>query len=694
MATYYWVANTSHGYWDTSGGNYFWSLSSGGAGQSNAPQATDLIIFDGGGIGDCTWSLSNPIGVNELRMIPGYTGAFRLSGSSTRFSIVIATTLTGGSIILTSGAIVTILGTGSTFYQNGTTISVDSTSKLRLLNNGSVATTYEFHSGTLSGTGTIRSEASGTSDSTVKFGSGMSFPGSLYLYQNNNPYVTNIYPGGILLGAFKSCGVSSGARIFINPGEELITAAFNPFASEGSDPAADSHFSLDSIGSSATHYFTLMGGGTLTGITSNFRIKNSLAVNSTAPIYALGGTDVGGNDKYWVFNQYTITASSGAHGSIAPSGAVVVDGKWDKTFNATPSGGYYCSSYTVDGGDVAGASSYTFTNVLAAHTIVANFSLNPRSTFLTQRQQLALKLESVEGTDSIPTSSDVIAPVYSPDWTPNIKFHERTSVLPSFSKLTQVPSEKSATIKFECEVKGSGTAGSPPSFGQALKACGWAETIVGGTSVTYKPSSLTTVPSCTIEIRESNDSVWKSKKIVGARGTVSMDCANGCIVRLKFSFTGKYVEPTDTVAFTQPSPGINPPAFLNASISLLGVGTLRIPTFSMDAGNTVTLRPDATIDGGYFCGTITNRKMTGSIDPEQEIISVINFPNQMTTPSQGVLFWNIGSTAGNRIAFSAPKSQIIGIAEADRSGIRAEKLSIAFGQNASTGDDEASLVFT
>ena len=72
---------------------------------------------------------------------------------------------------------------------------------------------------------------------------------------------------------------------------------------------------------------------------------------------------------------YTITATAGAGGAIAPSGAVVVNEGDSQDFNITPNAGYAISDVLVDGNSVGAVSSYTFTNVTDDHTIHADFSV-------------------------------------------------------------------------------------------------------------------------------------------------------------------------------------------------------------------------------------------------------------------------------------------------------------------------------
>ena len=74
--------------------------------------------------------------------------------------------------------------------------------------------------------------------------------------------------------------------------------------------------------------------------------------------------------------QYTITSAAGAGGAISPLGAVIVNGGSDKTFTITPTVGFHISDVLVDGGSVGPVYLYTFSSVMADHTIQATFTPN------------------------------------------------------------------------------------------------------------------------------------------------------------------------------------------------------------------------------------------------------------------------------------------------------------------------------
>ena len=71
---------------------------------------------------------------------------------------------------------------------------------------------------------------------------------------------------------------------------------------------------------------------------------------------------------------HTITASAGADGSITPDGAVVTADGADRSFTITPDTNYHVLDVLVDDVSVGEVTSYTFTDVMADHTIAANFA--------------------------------------------------------------------------------------------------------------------------------------------------------------------------------------------------------------------------------------------------------------------------------------------------------------------------------
>ncbi|OZJ01666.1 hypothetical protein BZG36_05673, partial [Bifiguratus adelaidae] len=77
---------------------------------------------------------------------------------------------------------------------------------------------------------------------------------------------------------------------------------------------------------------------------------------------------------------FTISASAAANGTISPSGTINVSQGANQTFAITPNSGYVVSTVTVDGNSTGAATTYTFSNVQANHTISATFIAAPANT--------------------------------------------------------------------------------------------------------------------------------------------------------------------------------------------------------------------------------------------------------------------------------------------------------------------------
>lgn len=74
-----------------------------------------------------------------------------------------------------------------------------------------------------------------------------------------------------------------------------------------------------------------------------------------------------------------ITVGPNTNGTILPSTGRVIYGS-DNTYTITPNSGYAIDELTIDGVHMAPATSYKFTNVIADHSISANFVLVPSKT--------------------------------------------------------------------------------------------------------------------------------------------------------------------------------------------------------------------------------------------------------------------------------------------------------------------------
>ncbi|NPV88381.1 PQQ-binding-like beta-propeller repeat protein [Coprothermobacteraceae bacterium] len=132
----------------------------------------------------------------------------------------------------------------------------------------------------------------------------------------------------------------------------------------GTAPGGESRTPIAKVGAAATTFTDL----TVTlGTTYYYYVR--AYDNQLTPTYSPPSNEV----KVVTYKTYTLTASAGAGGSIAPTGAVSVQQGSSKSFTMTPSTGYRIKDVRVDGVSVGKVSTYTFSNVTANHTIEVLF---------------------------------------------------------------------------------------------------------------------------------------------------------------------------------------------------------------------------------------------------------------------------------------------------------------------------------
>ena len=74
---------------------------------------------------------------------------------------------------------------------------------------------------------------------------------------------------------------------------------------------------------------------------------------------------------------YTLVSTAGTGGSISPLGTITTTPGSSRTYTITPDTNYNILSLSIDGSPVATSTSYTFSNILANHTIDATFVVIP-----------------------------------------------------------------------------------------------------------------------------------------------------------------------------------------------------------------------------------------------------------------------------------------------------------------------------
>lgn len=112
------------------------------------------------------------------------------------------------------------------------------------------------------------------------------------------------------------------------------------------------------------HVFDVLVDGSSVGNVTAYQFTNVASSHTISVTFAV--------------TAYSITATSGANGNVAPAGITMVNSGGTLVYTITPDTGYHLDILTVDGSptSLTGLNTYTFTNVQAPHTISATFAIN------------------------------------------------------------------------------------------------------------------------------------------------------------------------------------------------------------------------------------------------------------------------------------------------------------------------------
>ena len=315
---------------------------------------------------------------------------------------------------------------------------------------------------------------------------------------------------------------------------------------------------------------------------------------------------------------------------------------------------------------------------------------------LTRKQLILVKKETTYGTDASPTNALNAVLTGDISITPLAgDVVSRNVIKPYFGNSQNIMVTKYVTIDFEVELAGSGAAGTAPQISALMQACGFAETIVASTSVTYLPITLTSVTQTgtSASIYFQRDGI--KHVLLGARGTFNIDMTVKQLPKLKFTMTGLLGTITDSTLSTS---GLvyNAPAPVAVSstnttpVSIHG-HTPIMESFTLDMANDVKYRALV----GSESVIISDRKPKGTIKFEQPTLATKDFFAIAQDSTLGMLSITHGLTAGNIVkiesatnglGLDAPKY-------ADNDGVVMLDIGLTFIPT-SAGNDEIKITLT
>ena len=306
---------------------------------------------------------------------------------------------------------------------------------------------------------------------------------------------------------------------------------------------------------------------------------------------------------------------------------------------------------------------------------------------LTRKRVILIEAESSYGSDPGIAAADAVL-VRDLSITPQSSdVVSRDVVRPFLGAFQQLLANTNVEVTFSVELAGSGTVATPPRYGDALKACGFSETINSGNNVVYAPVSSS---FSSVTIHYNTDGV--RHKVVGARGSFVINGSVGEIPTIDFTFQGIYIPPTDSALPTvtygdQATPLIFKQG--NTSSFQLLSHSAALSSISLDVGNELVYRE---LVGGTQETLLTNRNITGSVSIEAMLLGTKDYFAAALAETTGNLTFTHGTAAGNTVQVSSTKADIGDVAYGEEDGI--QMLEIPYTLVPTSANDEVTITYT
>jgi len=300
------------------------------------------------------------------------------------------------------------------------------------------------------------------------------------------------------------------------------------------------------------------------------------------------------------------------------------------------------------------------------------------------KRAVAMKIEPVYGTDSVPTAAANALLLSNVNITPMPGDSiERNLVGRSIGQQAQILVGTHVVLEGSIELAGSGAAGTAPAWGPALRACGFSETVTVATDTVYAP----------VSDNEESVSIYfnidgQRHVMLGCRGSLSLQIPGRGIPTIRCRFTGLFQVPT-AVAY--------PTSDFTAFRKPLAITNANTPTFTLhghagvlhnlaiDQSNTVVHRDFVNEESVI----ITDRGMNGTVTIDDPRVDVKDFYTAAKDETLGVMQLVHGTVAGNVIQIDAPQVQVgrPTVGDADRQAT----MTLPLGLVPTAGDDELTI---
>lgn len=285
---------------------------------------------------------------------------------------------------------------------------------------------------------------------------------------------------------------------------------------------------------------------------------------------------------------------------------------------------------------------------------------------VTRTRVLAAKIEGTPGTLEALTATEAAWNVF------DTKIQQRTPMEArlkqgSFAQLPSVPGGRIGEVMFSMELYGGSAA---PTWATVfLAACGLG--ITGGAYVVDKrPPEATGSTAKTISIGVYENGIVK--KLAGCMGNVVFHFVAGMIVRAEFTFRGVWQAPSDVAILAPTYPTDSPLRFVSSTFTI-GSWNPTLQELTLDVGNEVYLREDASKASGFSSAVIGNRLPKLTINPEEDILATKNIWSEWLANTEAALSFT-AAAGSDDVTVTESKLQFIDPQEADREGLQVNEI--------------------
>ena len=315
---------------------------------------------------------------------------------------------------------------------------------------------------------------------------------------------------------------------------------------------------------------------------------------------------------------------------------------------------------------------------------------------LAKAKSLGVKTETTEGTAATLTSTDFIQ-AFDISGGPEIEQIERAYAANTMDQFPELRGKKWGEVKFKTLLQPGASATSPVAVLDALMQASGLVGAAGSSNYVWSPTSALVTnfdgigKSATVKLYEGSAASGLLKIISGCRFTPKFTLEVGKPAVIEWDGKGTYAAVTDAAAPTLAPVTTNPLMVTNISFAInfgASISTLVISKLDFDFGNQISERLDANNANNVRGFFITNRKPSGSFDPELTNVATHDFYGIMAAGTTGTITATL-SNGTRSFAISFPVAQYGKIAGADRNGIAT--LTVPFTLARNTGDDWATF---